>query len=119
LKIRLLLDENTSDHILTDMLRKAGHDAVWLQQVAPYGIPDENVLAIARKEKRAIYTRDRGFLSLATNVKSHAGIILEYRNNIPSDMSKLQIVKALAIIGKQFLSLKNQVVIINSFRKIN
>ena len=99
------------------MLRKADHDVVWLQQLAPYGTADENVLVIAHKEKRVLYTRDRGFLGLSSKVRSHAGIILEYRNNVPSDMTKLQIVKALASVEEQFPSFKNQLVIINSFKK--
>ncbi len=98
------------------MLRKAGYDVIWLQQLAPYGIIDESVLTIAAKEKRTLYTRDRDFLRLSEKVKNHSGIIFEYRNNESSHMTRQQILKALATIAKRYSSLKNQIVVINSFR---
>ena len=117
MKIRLLLDENTSEYVLTDMLGKAGYDVIWLQQLAPYGTADENVLALAHKEKRILYTRDKGFLRLAGQVKIHPGIIFEYRTSSSKNMTQPQIIRALTVIEKQFSSLKNQLIIINSFRK--
>ena len=117
MKIRLLLDENTSEYILTDMLRKAGFDVVWLQHLTFYGSADENVLALALKEKRTLYTRDKGFIGLAKNVKRHSGIILEYRTSTAKNLTQPEIVKAMIVIEKQFPSLKNQFIIINSFKK--
>ncbi len=99
------------------MLHKAGYDVVWLQQLAPYGTIDENVLTIAAKEKRILYTRDRDFLRLSAKVKNHSGIIFEYRTNESSHMSRQQILKALAIIAKRYSSLKNQIIIINNCRQ--
>ena len=117
MKIRLLLDENTSEYALTNMLRKAGYDVVWLQQLAPYGTADEHVSELALKEKRVLYTRDRDFLRLSEQVKAHAGIILEYHFNRPTDMNNHQILKAITLIEKRFWSLKNQIVTLNNFRK--
>jgi predicted nuclease of predicted toxin-antitoxin system len=112
-----LLDENLSEYVLTNLLRKAGYDVIWFQQIAPYGSTDENVLSIAQKEKRVLYTRDRDFFRLSAEVKSHSGIIFEYRNNESSHMSRQQILNALGVIAKRYSSLKNQIIIINSFRQ--
>lgn len=117
MKIRLLLDENASDHALTNLLCKAGHDTVWLQELALFGTADENILFIARKEKRVLYTRDRDFLKIIKEVKTHSGIIFEYRNKNSNHMTPAQIVKALAVIEKTYASLKNQLVVINTFRQ--
>ena len=117
MKIRLLLDENLSEHLLTNMLRKAGYDVIWLQQLAPYGTIDESVLKIAAKEKRILYTRDRNFLHLSIKIKNHAGMIFEYRHNDSSHMTRQQILKALTIIAKRYSSLKNQIIVINSFKQ--
>lgn len=115
MSLRLLLDENSSEHRLTSMLRAAGHDVVWLQDLALYGTRDDDVLLIAHEKKRVLYTRDRDFLGLSKNIKSHSGIIFEYRMNRAGDMTRHQIIKAFATIEKQFSSLTNQILILNSF----
>jgi len=79
--VRLLLDEHLSSKI-ADALRRRGHELVavgerldWIQ------LSDEQVLAAARQERRAIVTSNvRDFRPLAAQAvlegKSHFGLVL-------------------------------------------
>lgn len=116
MSLRLLLDENSESKRFQNVLLKAGHDVVCLKELLPKGTLDVQVLSLGARENRIVYTQDRDFLKLAQQVQVHKGIILEFLTGTPGDMSFLEVVKALATIEKNYSSLENQLIIINSFR---
>ena len=62
---------------LADALNAAGLDAVDVRDVGLGGHVDDDVIAFARSEKRAVITSDVGFGSiLRYPLGSHAGIVL-------------------------------------------
>jgi predicted nuclease of predicted toxin-antitoxin system len=74
--MRLCADENISEDCVIK-LRQGGHDVLWIRESAP-GVPDEEVLLLARKENRLLITFDKDFGQLVFRrgtLASH-GIIL-------------------------------------------
>lgn len=57
--MRLLIDECCSRPLI-DALRRAGHDVLAVADVAR-GAADDKVTALARAERRILFTEDRGF----------------------------------------------------------
>ena len=74
-RLRLLANENIPLASVRELL-KAGHDVVSVAELAP-GIPDEEVLRIARQENRIIVTfdRDYGELIFRRRLRAPAGIL--------------------------------------------
>jgi predicted nuclease of predicted toxin-antitoxin system len=58
--MKFLLDQN-ADFRLIPHLRQLGHDVAAVSRDYPPGLPDEDVLTIARKEKRILIVADRDF----------------------------------------------------------
>jgi predicted nuclease of predicted toxin-antitoxin system len=83
--MRFLADENFPYDAVT-ALRTAGHDVVWVREVAP-GINDESVLDRAQAEERVLLTFDKDFGELAfyTKLPASCGIIL-FRIPAPSSL---------------------------------
>ncbi len=81
--MRLCANENIPEDCVV-ALRQAGHDLLWIREHAP-GIPDLQVLEIARAEERLLITFDKGFGDLVFNrgAKSSKGIVL-FRISQPS-----------------------------------
>ena len=74
--MRFLLDES-ADARLVVHLQASDHDAVRLVTNYPAGLPDSDVLAIARAEGRILITNDRDFGELVFRHRQpHAGVIL-------------------------------------------
>lgn len=74
---RLYADEQYP-YPVVELLRALGHDILTVQEAgrANQGIPDENVLAFASSEKRAVITENRkDFFRLHRIQPLHAGII--------------------------------------------
>jgi predicted nuclease of predicted toxin-antitoxin system len=74
--VRLCANENLPEAcILT--LRQAGHDVVWIREVAP-GSSDESVLVRAQTENRILITQDKDFGELVFHrgLSASNGIIL-------------------------------------------
>jgi len=64
---------------VVEFLRPLGHDVLTVQQAgkAGLGIPDEDVLAFAVTNERAVLTLNRGdFIRLHRSQPNHAGIII-------------------------------------------
>ena len=81
--MRLLADENfPADAVVA--LREAGHDVVWIRTDSP-GIPDNQVLDQAQRERRIVLTFDKDFGELAFRSKlpASSGVIL-FRIGMPS-----------------------------------
>jgi predicted nuclease of predicted toxin-antitoxin system len=57
--LNLLADEGVDRQIVA-RLREEGHDVSYVAEMEP-GIPDENVLALANREARALLTTDKDF----------------------------------------------------------
>ena len=73
--MRFLLDQS-ADARLVPWLTKRGHDAVRIGRDYPPGLPDEEVLAIATRERRILITDDRDFGELVFRHRQpHAGVI--------------------------------------------
>jgi predicted nuclease of predicted toxin-antitoxin system len=72
---RLLADENI-EYQVVDLLRRLGHDVMWLLTDAP-GTDDEDIPAIADREGRILITQDVDFMSaMRLSGRSHVGAIL-------------------------------------------
>ena len=74
--MRVLADENLALRTVT-ALRRLGHDVAWIRTDAP-GSTDEQVLARAAAEHRALLTADKDFGELAyrRTLPAECGIIL-------------------------------------------
>jgi predicted nuclease of predicted toxin-antitoxin system len=75
--MKFLLDENM-DRRLTSFLESLGHDVTAVSVEYPHGLPDHEVLALARLEQRILITNDvEDFGELVfQRYLPHAGIIL-------------------------------------------
>ena len=75
--MKFLLDQNI-DHRLAVYLRALGHDVTAIAYDYPHGLSDEEVLAIAVREKRILLTYDRADFGelIFRNHYSHSGVIL-------------------------------------------
>jgi hypothetical protein len=75
---RLYANENFPFPVVAE-LRRLGHDVLTIQEVgqAENAVPDEEVLAFAFSEKRAVLTLNRKhFIKLHDRHPDHAGIIV-------------------------------------------
>src|SRR5207244_990669 len=71
------LFDQSADFRLMPHLTELGHDVTAVSREYPAGIPDEEVLAIAVRERRIVITADLDFGELVIQRGlSHAGIIL-------------------------------------------
>lgn len=114
--LHLLLDENSESTWFLNQLRKSGHNVDCVRNLASKGICDLEVLNLAVKHKRVLYTRDRDFFEVQNTNQNHYGIIFEFISGTMQDMSIAQIVESLEIIEENYQSLRGQLVIINNFR---
>jgi predicted nuclease of predicted toxin-antitoxin system len=116
LSLRLLLDENAESKWLVNRLLQAGHDVVCIKDLLSKGALDEQVLHLAKKHNRILYTQDRDFQDIAARLQDHNGIILEFLTGTPGDMTYTEVVAALALIESRCKDFRSQLIIINSFR---
>jgi predicted nuclease of predicted toxin-antitoxin system len=58
--MKFLFDQS-ADFRLIPHLRELGHDVQAISRNYPHGLPDEDVLAIAREEERILVVADRDF----------------------------------------------------------
>ena len=73
--MKFLLDQS-ADFRLMPHLRERGHDVTAISRNYPPGLPDEDVLTIARKEQRILIVADRDFGELIFHQElAHAGVI--------------------------------------------
>ena len=73
--MRFLLDQSAEARIATYLISE-GHDAKRVGRDFPHGLPDDQVLAIARVEQRILITNDRDFGELVFRHRQpHAGVI--------------------------------------------
>ena len=73
--MRFLFDQS-ADFRLIPHLRELGHDVQVISRNYPHGLPDEDVLKIAREERRILLVADRDFGELIFHQGlAHAGVI--------------------------------------------
>ncbi|MGH2458158.1 MAG: DUF5615 family PIN-like protein [Chloroflexota bacterium] len=73
--MRFLLDES-AEFRLAAFLQELGHDVTAIAHDYPAGLPDAEVLALARAEERILITNDRDFGELVFHQRlAHAGVI--------------------------------------------
>jgi predicted nuclease of predicted toxin-antitoxin system len=73
--MKFLFDQS-ADFRLIPHLQANGHDVTAISRQYPHGLPDEDVLAIAKKENRILLVTDRDFGELIFNQGHlHAGVI--------------------------------------------
>ena len=73
--MKFLLDQS-ADFRLIPHLRRLGHDVHVISRNHPSGLPDEDVLAIAREEQRILLVADRDFGELIFHHGiAHTGVI--------------------------------------------
>jgi predicted nuclease of predicted toxin-antitoxin system len=73
--MKFLFDQST-DFRLIPHLRQLGHDVHVISRNYPPGLPDEDVLEIARKERRVLIVADRDFGELIfQRGLAHAAVI--------------------------------------------
>ena len=73
--MKFLFDQS-ADFRLIPHLRERGHDVAAVSRHYPPGLADEDVLAIARAERRILIAADRDFGELIFRQQfAHAGVI--------------------------------------------
>src|ERR671914_1252672 len=73
--MKFLLDQS-ADFRLIPHLRRLGHDVQVISRNHPSGLPDADVLALARKEHRILLVADRDFGELIFHQGiAHAGVL--------------------------------------------
>jgi predicted nuclease of predicted toxin-antitoxin system len=73
--MKFLFDQS-ADFRLIPHLRQLGHDVAAISRHYPSGLADEDVLAIAREERRVLVVADRDFGELIFHQRLvHAGVI--------------------------------------------
>src|SRR5256885_15373516 len=70
------LFDQSADFRLIPHLRNLGHDVTAISRQYPAGLPDEDVLTIAREEGRVLIVADRDFGELIFHQEfAHTGVI--------------------------------------------
>ncbi|MBV9479624.1 MAG: DUF5615 family PIN-like protein [Acidobacteria bacterium] len=73
--MKFLFDQS-ADFRLIEHLRGRGHDVTAISRDYPHSLADEDVLSIARQERRILVVADRDFGELIFNQGfSHAGVL--------------------------------------------
>jgi len=86
-KVRFLTDENVSPR-LVQAIRNKGFDVEDIKEKSLFGISDNQILMLARKEKRVIITYDSDFANLLNypGLSHHGVILLRYTDLKPQEI---------------------------------
>lgn len=115
MSLNLLIDEDSLAKYLVNLLKKAAHNVITVQDVKLMGKPDSIVLDYARENKRILLTRNcADFQNLHQANSIHSGILAVYQDaNLSKNMSYSAIVKAITNLENSNYNLTNQFVILN------
>jgi len=111
----LYLDEDLASKELIARLAKSGHFVVDTVR----GIGDAVAWATAQEHGAAVLTQNApDFLKLASEAKSHHGLLVVYRDgNASKDMRIAEIAAAVDKVQAELgIGLKDQIVILNQYR---
>lgn len=117
MSFNLLIDEDSLAKYLVNLLKKAGHNVITVQDVNLMGKPDEIVLNYAKENNRVLLTRNcDDFLNLHQINYSHSGILAVYQYaDFSKNMTYSAIVHAIANLENSNFDLMNQFVILNQW----
>jgi predicted nuclease of predicted toxin-antitoxin system len=115
LSLKLLIDEDSQAKSLINLLRKAGHDLITVNEAELTGEPDDVVFNYAIKEKYILLTHNcDDFEALHIANPSHPGILAVYRSaNSSKNMDRKDIVRAIANLEAANIPLANQFITLN------
>ena len=115
MSLRLLLDEDIQAKLLVNLLKKAGHDVLTINDVNLTGQLDPMVLDYARQTNRILLTQNcHDFEDLHHINPNHAGILAVYHEANPlKDMSLKAIIKAISNLETANIALVNQFIALN------
>lgn len=117
MSLNLLIDEDSLAKYLVNLLKKAGHDVITVQDVKLMGKPDSVVLDYARENQRVLLTRNcADFQNLHQANSIHSGILAVYQYaDFYKNMSYSAIVKAIGNLENSNYKLSNKFVILNQW----
>ncbi len=117
MSLRLLIDEDSQAKPLVNLLRKAGHDVITVNEAGLSGKIDSLVFDYARGSNRVLLTHNcDDFKALHQENPNHPGILAIYQNDDRSKkMSRQAIVKALSNLEAANVPLANQFISLNSW----
>lgn len=117
--MRLLVDENAQSQLLIQLLVAAGFDVKTAASAGLNGRRDEDVLAFAVKEGRALLTRDcSDFVALVKSGAPHTGLLLIYEDkDLKKCMSHDDIVRSIARVSAAAIDLHTTWIILNQWRE--
>jgi hypothetical protein len=115
--VLLILDECIGDRGLFRALVTAGHDVVRSIDELGGGADDSAVFLFARNQRRTVITYNNGdFKLLSEQYPDHAGLLLVYQDNKPTDMTVEDIVRAIANVEATFpQGISSEVLVLNGF----
>ena len=118
MSLRLLLDEDSQAKPLVKLLRDAGHDVVTINEVGLTSQPDPVVLDYAKQTYRLLLTHNcHDFEILHRERSIHSGILVVYQNDDRAkNMSRRDIVAAIANLEAANVPLENQFISLNQWR---
>jgi predicted nuclease of predicted toxin-antitoxin system len=120
--MRIFLDEDVASALLTQLLRRAGHDVLLRADLGLGGEPDAVVLRTAIREDRVLLSRNhRDFENLHVLVFEaqgrHSGILVERFDDDPKhNVTSKEIVRAIGDIEASGISLVNEYQILNQWQ---
>lgn len=117
MSFNLLIDEDSLAKYLVNLLKKAGHNVITVQDVNLMGKPDSVVLDYARENKRVLLTRNcDDFLNLHQINSTHSGILAVYQcADVSKNITYSAIVYAINNLENSNFDLMNQFVILNQW----
>ena len=117
LSLQLLIDEDSQAKPLVSLLRKSGHDVETANEAGLSGKEDFLVLDYARVKNRILLTQNcDDFEALHQANSEHPGILAVYQNNDRSkNMSRKELVKAIANIETAGITFANQFISLNQW----
>ncbi len=115
MSLKLLLDEDIQAKLLVTLLKKAGHDALTINDVNLTGQLDPIVFHYAKQTNRIFLTQNcHDFEDLHRINPNHPGILAVYHEANPlKDMSLKAIVKAISNLEAAKIPLVNQFIALN------
>lgn len=117
MSLKLLVDEDSQAKALVSLLKAAGHDVKTVAEVGAMAHSDAAVLALARKEKRALLTRNAAdFRELHNSAPDHYGILVVCQSSdLSKNMTYADIVKAISNVESSKLDMAGQFVVLNAW----
>jgi predicted nuclease of predicted toxin-antitoxin system len=115
LSLRLLIDEDSQAKSLINLLRKAGHDVITVNEAELTSESDDIVLNYAIREKYILLTHNcDDFEALHMANPFHPGILAVYRSaNSSKNMDRKDIIRAIANLEAASIPIANQFISLN------